>query len=382
MTIEELETLIYEKEQAVVGIKQAVESGVKQSTLNLADAKEKESEIVGLQGEIKQLQVKLLEAKDAQDKQYAQQNKTKKGVNNMKKGIYNQYFKQTQGNRRLPEEFKQEFTGAVTSESQELIIKEENIYEKLNTKLYDLSNYFLKRKVSAPHGTEYINPTNDIEFAEVPELGVTPVIEMGTWLPVDYKVKKYSGKIVLPTEFLEDYDTESGAVEQFEKDLINGGIRTKNREIVKVLNTFTPKTLTNFDDVKTMINTAVDEDFNTVFIVTQSAFNDLDLAKDGNGQYLLQPNVAFKSGKSISGDEVIVVSDKTLGSKGDKVGFYGAENSVIVFDRAENYVKWADHDADAKFVKNSLRFDTQKLVEDQGFKLTFDFKAPVVDPEG
>ena len=264
----------------------------------------------------------------------------------------------------------------IDTESQELIIKESKIYHNLSEKVVDLTSYFLKRKVNTKMGTVYVNPTNEIEYQEVDELSPTPEAPVNTWKPIDFKVKKFASKLTISEDFLDDHDTDSGAVAQFEKDLVTGAVKLKNKKVIELLKTFPKKTLTGVDDLKTMLNVDVEEDYDTVLILTQSAYNELDLAKDSTGNYLLQPNISAKSGKGVGGEPIIVLPDKYLGKKGDKVGFYGADSSVITFDRSENYIKWADADTDAKFVKNSIRVDFQKLVTDQGFFLTLDFTKP------
>ncbi|PAK79823.1 capsid protein, partial [Lentilactobacillus kefiri] len=90
---------------------------------------------------------------------------------------------------------------------------------------------------------------------------------------------------------------------------------TRNQAILAVMGKAPKKpTITNFDDVKDLENTALDPAIiaTSAFVTNQSGFNILSKIKDGNGNYLIQPNVTNPEVKQIGGHTVQVIADRWL----------------------------------------------------------------------
>jgi HK97 family phage major capsid protein len=117
---------------------------------------------------------------------------------------------------------------------------------------------------------------------------------------------------------------------------------TRNAKIIEAMNDAPKKpNLSKFDDIITMINTAVDPAIkSTSFLMTNtSGLNVLSEVKDAMGRYLLQPDPTQPDQYLIHGKRIVEVSDKWLPNVGTASApayplYYGdLSQAVTLFDR-------------------------------------------------
>ena len=112
----------------------------------------------------------------------------------------------------------------------------------------------------------------------------------------------------------------------------------------------------------TIKNTAFDPAYNLSWVVTESAYNDLDLLKDTTGRPLLQEEIGNATGTTLFGKPLNVVEDKAFGgADGSKQLFIGdLERAVLFTDRADVAVRWVDNDVYGQLLQGVLRFGVTK----------------------
>ena len=218
--------------------------------------------------------------------------------------------------RALPEGVKSTDVGAIIPE--DIVTKTKTLPETV----VDLRNLVQTVKVNTPTGKYPILKSTEAVMHTVAELEANPDLGKPQFEDVLYDVDTYRGQIPVSRESLDDSDEDLGAL--IARHIQRIALNTANAEIVKNLKTATAKTVKNLDEIKAIINTEFDPAYNLQFIVSQSFYNEVDLMKDNEGRYLLQPSITAQSGKSLLGLNVTVLSDKLLGgSAGAKVAFLG-----------------------------------------------------------
>lgn len=268
--------------------------------------------------------------------------------------------------RALPEGVKSDDVGVIIPE--DIVTKTRMLPE---TRV-DLRNLVQVLKVNTPLGKYPILNSTEAVMVTVAELEANPDLEKPQFKEVKYDVDTYRGQIPVSKESLDDSDEDLGA-------LIAGHIQriavnTANKAIVTNLKTATAKTVKNLDDIKTLINTGFDPAYNLQLVVSQSFYNEVDLMKDNEGRYLLQPSITAQSGKALLGLDVTILSDKLLGGvAGAKVAFLGdPAGFTVFFDRKEVAVRWQEYGHYGEILAAAMRFDVQNIDPAAGMFLTLD----------
>lgn len=273
--------------------------------------------------------------------------------------------------RALPEGVKSTDVGAIIP--QDIVTKTKTLPETV----VDLRNLVQTVKVSTPTGKYPILKSTEAVMHTVAELEANPDLDKPQFENVLYDVDTYRGQIPVSRESLDDSDEDLGAL--IARHIQRIALNTANSKIVENLKTATAKTVHNLDEVKTIINTEFDPAYNLQFIVSQSFYNEVDLMKDNEGRYLLQPSITAQSGKSLLGLNVTVLSDKLLGgSAGAKVAFLGdPAGFTSFFDRNEMAVRWQEHQHYGEILAAAMRFDVKTVDAAAGKFLTLDTSTAV-----
>lgn len=274
--------------------------------------------------------------------------------------------------RALPEGVKSTDVGAIIP--QDIVTKTKMLPETV----VDLRNLVQTVKVSAPTGKYPILKSTEAVMHTVEELEANPDLDKPQFENVLYDVDTYRGQIPVSRESLDDSDEDLGALVGRHVQRIT--LNTANSKIVENLKTATAKTVKNLDEIKTIINTEFDPAYNLQFVVSQSFYNEVDLMKDNEGRYLLQPSITAQSGKSLLGLNVTVLSDKLLAGEAPnkKVAFLGdPAGFTSFFDRNELAVRWQEHQHYGEILAAAMRFDVKTVDAAAGKFLTLDTTAVV-----
>nr|DAQ29419.1 MAG TPA: major capsid protein [Caudoviricetes sp.] len=266
--------------------------------------------------------------------------------------------------RALPEGVKSTDVGAIIP--QDIVTKTKTLPETV----VDLRNLVQTVKVNTPTGKYPILKSTEAVMHTVEELDANPDLDKPQFENVLYDVDTYRGQIPVSRESLDDSDEDLGAL--IARHIQRIALNTANSKIVENLKTATPKTVKNLDEIKAIINTEFDPAYNLQFVVSQSFYNEVDLMKDNEGRYMLQPSITAQSGKSLLGLNVTVLSDKLLGgSAGAKVAFLGdPAGFTSFFDRNEMAVRWQEHQHYGEILAAAMRFDVKKVDAAAGKFLT------------
>ncbi|UUW40459.1 major capsid protein [Enterococcus phage vB_Efm_LG62] len=269
--------------------------------------------------------------------------------------------------RALPEGVKSTDVGAIIP--QDIVTKTKMLPETV----VDLRNLVQTVKVSTPTGKYPILKSTEAVMHTVVELEANPDLDKPQFENVLYDVDTYRGQIPVSRESLDDSDEDLGAL--IARHIQRIALNTANSKIVANLKTATAKTVKNLDEIKTIINTEFDPAYNLQFVVSQSFYNEVDLMKDNEGRYLLQPSITAQSGKSLLGLNVTVLSDKLLAGEAPnkKVAFLGdPAGFTSFFDRNEMAVRWQEHQHYGEILAAAMRFDVKKVDAAAGKFLTLD----------
>lgn len=272
--------------------------------------------------------------------------------------------------RALPEGVKSTDVGAIIP--QDIVTKTKMLPETV----VDLRNLVQTVKVSTPTGKYPILKSTEAVMHTVEELEANPDLDKPQFENVLYDVDTYRGQIPVSRESLDDSDEDLGAL--IGRHVQRIALNTANSKIVENLKTATPKTVKNLDEIKTIINTEFDPAYNLQFVVSQSFYNEVDLMKDNEGRYLLQPSITAQSGKSLLGLNVTVLSDKLLAGEAPnkKVAFLGdPAGFTSFFDRNEMAVRWQEHQHYGEILAAAMRFDVKTVDAAAGKFLTLDTTA-------
>lgn len=274
--------------------------------------------------------------------------------------------------RALPDGVKSTDVGAIIPE--DIVTKTKTLPETV----VDLRNLVQTVKVSTPTGKYPILKSTEAVMHTVEELEANPDLDKPQFENVLYDVATYRGQIPVSRESLDDSDEDLGAL--IARHIQRIALNTANSKIVENLKTATPKTVKNLDEIKAIINTEFDPAYNLQFVVSQSFYNEVDLMKDNEGRYMLQPSITAQSGKSLLGLNVTVLSDKLLGgSAGAKVAFLGdPAGFTSFFDRNEMAVRWQEHQHYGEILAAAMRFDVKKVDAAAGKFLTLTPTVPGV----
>lgn len=247
--------------------------------------------------------------------------------------------------------------------------------EKQPETVVDLRQHVGRVPVTTGTGSYPILRANKNKMTSVAELAKNPALANPEFTKVNYEIATYRGYIPVSQEALDDSDIDLGGLvaEHIQRQSLN----TSNAAIAAKLQTATAKTVTTIDELKDIVNVAIDPAYAVKFIASQSFFNELDKMKDNDGRYLLQQDVTVASGYKLLGREVVVMADDVIGTAaGNKVAFVGDPSLFVkFFDRQQASVRWVDNDVYGQLLAGFVRFDVEVADTAAGFYVTLDPKA-------
>lgn len=248
------------------------------------------------------------------------------------------------------------------------------IPEKEVNTVQDLSQLVQKEKVNGPSGEYPILKRANAKFSTVAELEANPELAKPEFKSIEWKVQTYRGSIPISQEALDDSVANLTAI--VSENINEQKINTLNERIGTVLKSFNPTTVSNVDDLKSIINIKLDPGYDRQIICTQSFYQKLDTLKDGNGRYLLQDSIINTAGNTVLGMNITVVRDDLLGANGDAKAFIGdIKRGVFFADRTDVSVQWIENQIYGKYLMGAFRFDVKQADENAGFFVTFEDAA-------
>ena len=221
----------------------------------------------------------------------------------------------------------------------------QDIQTAINTlvRQYDSLQQYVKREaVSTPTGSRVwekwtdVTPLADLDD-ETAKIGDNDDPHLTL---IKYAIHRYAGISTVTNSLLKD--TADNIMAWLSQWIAKKVVVTRNTKIIEAMNKAPKKpTLANFDDIITMINTAVDPAIkSTSFLMTNtSGFNVLSEVKDAMGRYLLQPDPTQPDRYLIRGKRIVEVADKWLPNTGTASApayplYYGdLSQAVTLFDR-------------------------------------------------
>lgn len=252
--------------------------------------------------------------------------------------------------------------------------------EKAPEDVVNLLTYVKKVPVKRGSGKYPVIKKSGSKMNTVAELEANPELAKPNISDVSYDIETYRGYIPVSQEVIDDADYD--IVELIDDEIRDQELNTRNAAIATVLKTATVKAVNGIDGLITLLNTGFKNAYQVKAYVSKSLYNELDLAKDKNGRYLLQDDITLASGKRFKGKEVIVLDDDIIGTEeGDLKAFIGdAKAFCKFFDRKQVSVKWVDNSIYGQMLAGFVRFDVKKADGDAGCYVTFT-PDPVEIPE-
>ena len=218
----------------------------------------------------------------------------------------------------------------------------QDIRTMINTlvRQYDsLQQYVRVESVSTSNGSRVYEKWTDVTPLKVmdTEDGKIPDLDNPRLTIIKYLIKRYAGIITATNTLLKD--TAENILAWLSSWIAKKVVVTRNQAIIAAMGTVPKKpTIANFDDVITMINTAVDPAIiaTSSLLTNQSGLNKLALVKTAEGKYLLESDPKKPNSYLIKGKQVIVVADRWLPNSGSTVYplYYGdMSQAITLFDR-------------------------------------------------
>lgn len=221
----------------------------------------------------------------------------------------------------------------------------QDIQTAINTlvRQYDsLQQYVNREAVSTPTGSRVWEKWTDVTpLADLDDETATIGNNDDPHLTlIKYAIHRYAGISTVTNSLLKD--TADNIMAWLSQWIAKKVVVTRNAKIIEVMNKAPKKpTLAKFDDIITMINTAVDPAIkSTSFLMTNtSGLNVLSEVKDAMGRYLLQPDPTQPDQYLIRGKRIVEVADKWLPNTGTTSApayplYYGdLSQAVTLFDR-------------------------------------------------
>ena len=235
----------------------------------------------------------------------------------------------------------------------------------------DLTAYVTSETVGTGSGKFPVAKRATAILATKEELANIAEIADPLFIDVEYSAKTRIGQIAFSNELVEDsaIDVVAYAEKQMQRMVRN----TNNKGILDVLNTFAVKNAIGADGLKSIVNIELDPELDTKFVVDQNAYQFIDTLKDTQGRYLLQDSIAFDSGKSLFGKEVIVISNAIAPKAvSGAVGFVWAGDlaeAAAYFKRSDITAVWEKFDAFSKGLAVGVRSDYKVVDEKAGVKV-------------
>lgn len=198
---------------------------------------------------------------------------------------------------------------------------------------------------------------------------------------IKYVIKRYAGMTEITNTLMAD--TAENILAWLSDWIAKKVLVTRNKAIIGVLPSMPKKaTISTFDDVKDMAIKELDPAIaqTAKFFTNQSGFAILSKYKDGNGDYLIQPDAQQADAYVMDGKQIKVISDTMLPSLNGSMPlvFGDLKQAITLFDRNQMSLRTFDgtdraatHDVTQ--VRIIDRFDVKSV--DNGAVVVGSFKA-------
>lgn len=242
----------------------------------------------------------------------------------------------------------------------------------------DLEQYVNIETVSTLSGSRVMEvdaestPWNEVEEGASFQEEETPKLKL-----IKYKISKKGGILKVTNELLKDsainiFQTINKWIAKKSRATRNAAILFKLQEITKGKEI----NIQTFDDFKDVFNVKLDASIaeSSVVITNQNGFNFIDKMKDGDGNYIIQPDITDKTKRLLFGVYPIhVISNKTLKSTKDDNGiekhpvYMGdLKEAITLFDREKITIELSTEAGDLwtkdlTGIKVRDRFDVQAV---------------------
>ena len=336
--------------------------------------KEKSDEITKLEDEKAELETELAKIEDEQTDENTDEDEEKEDGEKRKMGKKVE-VRNTQDNKDFANYIRTQGleTRSLNTTSGAVLVPVEvstNVLE-LKDGQVDLTAYVTAETVGTGSGKFPVAKRATAILATKEELADIAEIADPLFIDVEYSAKTRIGQIAFSNELIEDsaIDVVAYAEKQMQRMVRN----TNNKGILDVLNTFTVKNAVGADGLKSIVNIELDPELDTKFVVDQNAYQFIDTLKDAQGRYLLQDSIAFGSGKSLFGKEVIVISN-AIAPKAPTggIGFVWVGDlaeAAAYFKRSDITAVWEKFDAFSKGLAVGVRSDYKVVDEKAGVKV-------------
>jgi len=337
--------------------------------------KEKSDEITKLETEKADLEAELAKIEDEQTDENTDEDEEKTKDGEKRKMGKKVEVRNTQDNKDFANYIRTQGleTRSLNTTSGAVLVPVEvstNVLE-LKDGQVDLTAYVTAETVGTGSGKFPVAKRATAILATKEELAEIAEIDDPLFIDVEYSAKTRIGQIAFSNELVEDsaIDVVAYAEKQMQRMVRN----TNNKNILDVLNTFAVKNAVGADGLKSVVNIELDPELDTKFVVDQNAYQFIDTLKDTQGRYLLQDSIAFASGKSLFGKEVIVISNAIAPTKPTgAVGFVWAGDlaeAAAYFKRSDITAVWEKFDAFSKGLAVGVRSDYKTVDEKAGVKV-------------
>ena len=337
--------------------------------------KEKSDEITKLEDEKAELETELAKIEDEQTDENTDEDEEKTKDGEKRKMGKKVEVRNTQDNKDFANYIRTQGleTRSLNTTSGAVLVPVEvsqNVLE-LKDGQVDLTAYVTSEVVGTGSGKFPVAKRATAILATKEELADIAEIADPLFIDVEYSAKTRIGQIAFSNELIEDsaIDVVAYAEKQMQRMVRN----TNNKGILDVLDTFAVKNAIGADGLKSVVNIELDPELDTKFVVDQNAYQFIDTLKDTQGRYLLQDSIAFASGKSLFGKEVIVISNAIAPTAPvGGVGFVWVGDlaeAAAYFKRSDITATWEKFDAFSKGLAVGVRSDYKTVDEKAGVKV-------------
>ncbi|CAK1234242.1 phage major capsid protein [Fructobacillus cardui] len=162
---------------------------------------------------------------------------------------------------------------------------------------------------------------------------------------IKYVIKRYAGMTEITNTLMAD--TAENILAWLSDWIAKKVLVTRNKAIIGVLPSMPKKaTISTFDDVKDMAIKELDPAIaqTAKFFTNQSGFAILSKYKDGNGDYLIQPDAQQADAYVMDGKQIKVISDTMLPSLNGSMPlvFGDLKQAITLFDRNQMSLRTFD----------------------------------------
>lgn len=239
----------------------------------------------------------------------------------------------------------------------------------------NLAQFVNKITVSAPAGRLPILSHDTDVLVDVDELAANPEMSKPGIDQVDYKLVTKAGVLPVSFEMVQDAVINIPQLVSEHAQYKKG--RTEQVLIGKALQQAKAVAVTGADGLKDAFNHDL-ANYTKMFVMSESAYAEVDKIKDNDGRYLFQESLTAPSGKQLLGAPVAIVGDEILGQTGEAKMFIGDLKAfVLEAVKADGItIKWDDNDIRGSKALIYVRLDVEVADEKAGKFITFTPDSP------